>query len=379
MRLRRINTGLLLFVGFAACTSAPTSERPAPATIPLSATPPLLASTPFPLEPASAAPASSTSSIPPLPVGTLEGIDAIVQGAIAREEVAGAVIAVLRHGEVTLQRAYGARLRGEHPVPMTVDTVFDLASLTKALCTGPAIVALAEQKKLHLGDRVSRYLPAFAAKGKEAITLEELLLHTSGLPADNALSDYDHGREEALSRIEDLPLEADPGARFLYSDLGYIVLGAVIEKVSGQTLDAFAQSQLFGPLGMKDTTFNPGASLAARAAPTETRGNLLLQGQVHDPRAFRLRGVAGHAGLFSTAADLTLFARMLLGGGSLGEARVLSEASVQQMTRPRALPDGGSRGLGWDINTQFSGNRGELKGGFGHTGFTGPSIWIDPS
>ena len=382
MRLRRISTGLLF--GLLACTSAPLPERGAPPPTPDSAAPIHALPAPLPSGSASAAPAPATAPREPASASLadardLESIDAVVQGAIAREEVAGAVIAVLRAGELRFQRAYGLRLREPRPVPMTVDTVFDLASITKAICTGPAIMALAEQRRLRIGDRVSKYLPGFAAKGKEAVTLEQLLLHTSGLPADNALGDYDHGREQALSRIDHLALEAEPGARFEYSDVGYIVLGAVIEKVSGQSLDAFAQAQLFGPLGMNETRYNPGPLLAARAAPTEPRAGVLLQGQVHDPRASRLGGVAGHAGLFSTAGDLALFARMLLDGGALEGARVLSLASVQQMTRPRALPDGGSRGLGWDINTRFSGNRGELRGGFGHTGFTGPSIWIDPS
>jgi uncharacterized protein YbbC (DUF1343 family)/CubicO group peptidase (beta-lactamase class C family) len=377
MRLPHLRTSL--FLGLAACTAAPPPEGAPPS--PLVERSASISAPPPPAEPTSAstpapsAPAAETPALAP----RLEGLDAIVLGAIAREEVAGAVVEVVRGGEPYHHEAYGLRRREPLPVPMRADTVFDMASITKAICTGPAIMALVEEKKLRLGDRVSRYLPGFAVKGKEAITLEQLLLHTSGLPADNALTDYDRGPEQALSRIYALPLEAEPGARFTYSDLGYILLGAVIEKVSGQALDAFVQSRFFAPLGMRDTGYRPGPALIARAAPTEERAGTLLQGSVHDPRAARLGGVAGHAGLFSTAADLGRFARMLLGGGALDGIRVLSEASVKQMTRPHPLPEGGSRGLGWDIDTRYSGNRGELKGGYGHTGFTGTSIWIEPS
>ncbi|MFO0763210.1 MAG: DUF1343 domain-containing protein [Byssovorax sp.] len=373
-------SGLLLALG--ACTAAPrpegTSSAPAPEASDARTAPP---STPPADPPAPALPPSSPrgAAAPARPGVAIHTFDEAAEGAILREEVPGAVILVIQRGEVVHRRAYGLRRKEPSATPMTVDTVFDLASLTKAICTGPSIMLLAEQHKLHIGDRVSKYLPSLRGGDQEAITLEQLLLHTSGLPADNALIDYDKGPDHAIDRIASIALVAEPGSRFEYSDLGYILLGKVVEAVSGQSLDAFVQDHFFGPLGMKDTAYRPGPALAARAAPTEEREGSALTGKVHDPRAARLGGVAGHAGLFSTADDLGRFARMLLGGGKLGEARVLGEATVREMTRPRPLPGGGSRGLGWDIDSPMSGQRGDFRSGFGHTGFTGTSIWIDPS
>ncbi len=275
-------------------------------------------------------------------------------------------------------RAYGLRSKDPEERPMTVDTVFDLASLTKVVATAPSIHLLAEQGKIKLSAPVARYLPAFGAKGKEAITVEQLLLHTGGLVADNPLTDYRGGRAEALGRIDALAPAHDPGSAFEYSDVGYIVLGELVEAVSGQPLDVFAREHLFAPLGMDDTAYDPGAALLARAAPTEPRDGAMLEGEVHDPRAHLLGGVAGHAGLFSTAADLARFAAMLLDKGKPGPgspARVLAPSTLRAMTTPRDLPDGAKRTLGWDVRPGLAGG----PGGYGHTGFTGTSLWIDPA
>jgi uncharacterized protein YbbC (DUF1343 family)/CubicO group peptidase (beta-lactamase class C family) len=315
--------------------------------------------------------------VPPV-VGALGSIDEVVRGALDRGDVTGVVIAVVRGQEVVFRRAYGLRTK-DPDEPMKVDTVFDLASLTKALATAPSILLLAEQKKISLAAPVARYLPVFGAKGKEGVTVEELLLHTSGLRADIGVGDFTHGRDEAVRRIGALEPESEPGTRFEYSDLGYVVLGALVEKASGTTLDAFARASFYGPLGMRDTTFSPGPALAARAAPTAKEGDAFLQGTVHDPRARALGGVAGHAGLFSTVDDVARFATMLLNRGEAGGARVLAASTVAALTSPRELPDdAGKRALGWDIDTKFSGLRGELHG-YGHTGFTGTSVWIDPA
>lgn len=313
-------------------------------------------------------------------IGQLGSIDEVVSAALERGEVTGAAVAVVRGREIVFHKAYGLRTRGPDE-PMRLDTVFDLASLTKALATAPSILLLVEQKKLSLAAPVARYLPAFGSKEKEAITVEQLLLHTSGLRADSAVSDFTHGREEALRRIGALALASEPGARFEYSDLGYVVLGALVEKASGEPLDVFARKSFYEPLGMRDTTFSPPPALAARAAPTakDEDGGAFLQGTVHDPRARALGGVAGHAGLFSTVDDVARFATMLLNQGEASGARVLAASSVAALTTPHDLPDdAGKRALGWDIDTRFSGARGEL-GGYGHTGFTGTSLWIDPA
>ncbi|MEP7123363.1 MAG: exo-beta-N-acetylmuramidase NamZ domain-containing protein [Byssovorax sp.] len=315
---------------------------------------------------------------PPTVIGPLGSIDEVAQAAVDRGDVTGAVIAVVRGQEIVFHHAYGLRTK-DPDEPMKVDTVFDLASLTKALATAPSILLLVEQKKLSLATPVAKYLPVLGSRGKDAITVEQLLLHTSGLRADIGVGDFTHGRDEALRRIGALPLESDPGARFEYSDLGYIALGALVEKIAGAPLDAFARASFYAPLGMRDTTFSPPPALAARAAPTAKDGDAYLQGVAHDPRARALGGVAGHAGLFSTVDDVARFATMLLNRGEIGGTRVLAASTVAALTLPHELPDdAGKRALGWDIDTRFSGVRGELHG-YGHTGFTGTSVWIDPS
>jgi uncharacterized protein YbbC (DUF1343 family)/CubicO group peptidase (beta-lactamase class C family) len=331
-----------------------------------------------PRAPVEDAAAPKVGPAPPPAVGQLGSIDDVVREAIDRGDVTGAAVAVVRGQEIVFHKAYGLRTK-DPDAPMALDTVFDLASLTKALATAPSILLLVEQKKLSLAAPVAHYLPVFGAKGKEAVTVEQLLLHTSGLRADIGVGDFSHGSDEALRRIGALALEADPGTRFEYSDLGYVVLGALVEKISGTTLDAFARANFYAPLAMRDTTFSPPPALAARAAPTAKEGDAFLQGVVHDPRARALGGVAGHAGLFSTVDDVARFATMLLGKGEAGGARVLAPTTTLALTLPHALPgDAGTRALGWDIDTRFSGVRGELKG-FGHTGFTGTSLWIDPA
>jgi uncharacterized protein YbbC (DUF1343 family)/CubicO group peptidase (beta-lactamase class C family) len=327
-------------------------------------------------------PPTRLPQVPPAEAGMdaerLNRIDDAVKAALERGQLPGAVVLVLRHDKVVFRKAYGLRSKEPAEVPMTADTVFDLASLTKPIATATSAMVLLEQGKLRLSDRVAQYLPDFAPNGKEKITIEQLLLHTSGLIADNPLRDYQDGRDQALQRIDRLAPTAEPGSRFIYSDVGFIVLGRVVERVSGTALDAFAQKHVFAPLGMRDTGFRPPPALAERAAPTEKRDGAWMRGQVHDPRAHLLGGVAGHAGLFSTADDLAIYARMLLNRGESGGVRVLSPATVRLMTTARPVP-GGLRALGWDVRTSYSANRGELfgEGSFGHTGFTGTSIWID--
>jgi uncharacterized protein YbbC (DUF1343 family)/CubicO group peptidase (beta-lactamase class C family) len=317
---------------------------------------------------------------PPVDRERLNRIDDVVQAAIDHGDLPGAVVLVSHRGQVVFRKAYGLRSRQPERTPMTPETVFDLASLTKPVATATSIMILVEQGKLRLGDRVAEHLPAFGANGKQAITIGQLLLHTSGLIADNAEEDYRDGRAKALERICRLAPTAEPGTRFTYSDVGYIVLGELVERLGGMPLDQFAQRHIFSPLQMNETGFRPSGKLKDRAAPTVHRAGRWLTGEVHDPRAFALGGVAGHAGLFSTADNLARFGNMVLGGGTLDGHRILSPLTVRLMTTPRPVPSG-LRAYGWDVQTSYSSNRGELfsRGvSFGHTGFTGTSIWIDP-
>jgi uncharacterized protein YbbC (DUF1343 family)/CubicO group peptidase (beta-lactamase class C family) len=316
----------------------------------------------------------------------LDRIDAVVREAIDRGQLPGAVVVIVHRDRVVFRRAYGLRSRKPVEKAMTPDTVFDLASLTKPVATATAVMLLVEQGKLALDDRVAKYLPAFGKNGKDGVTIEQLLLHTSGLPAVNALVAYRDGRAKAIERLCALPLAAKPGERFTYSDLGYILLAEIVERQAGSAegqrvlFDEFSCRHIFEPLGMAETTFRPGPKLRARAAPTEERDGHWLVGEVHDPRAHLLGGVAGHAGLFSTADDLAIFVRMLLRHGEYRGRRLLSPAAVRLMSTPRQVPRG-LRAYGWDVHTAYSPNRGELfprDRGFGHTGFTGTSLWLDP-
>jgi CubicO group peptidase (beta-lactamase class C family) len=310
----------------------------------------------------------------------LSRIQPIVQEAIDKKQIPGAVVLVVRRGKICFREAIGFRSLEPTSTPMTVDTVFDLASLTKPIATASALMILVEQGKLRLNDRVAEHLPEFGQNGKEKITVEQLLLHTSGLIGDNPEGDYRDGPKKALEHIYQLSLQSEPSSKFRYSDVGYIVLGQLVEKLSGETLDSFTCRHILEPLAMRDTAFKPTSRLAERAAPTEQRDGRWIRGEVHDPRAYLLGGVAGHAGLFSTADDLAIYTQMLLNQGEFGGKRILSPATVRLMIAPRAVSDGW-RTLGWDVQTSFSSNRGDLFrfGSFGHTGFTGTSIWIDPS
>ncbi|MDX6577766.1 MAG: hypothetical protein QOE96_3719 [Blastocatellia bacterium] len=326
-------------------------------------------------------------------------MDQVIQASLAKKELPGAVVLVARHGRVVWRKAYGSRAVEPEREAMTTDTIFDLASLTKIVATATSTMILVEQGKVRLGDPVVQFIPEMKGGGRDAITIEQLLTHTAGFAPDFDLRERWIGYDEAIKRLYREPLRNQPGARFIYSDINYIALGEVVHRVSGQMLDEFARRNIFVPLGMRDTGFNPGATLIPRIAPTEKRrgqmnylgdsganagaqGEQWLRGQVHDPTSFRMSGVAGHAGLFSTADDLAIFCQMILNGGTYHGARILSPMGVATMTRPRAIAENGSaRGLGWDIATSFSSNKGDLfpLGSFGHTGFTGTSMWIDPA
>ncbi|MCA9132215.1 MAG: DUF1343 domain-containing protein, partial [Planctomycetales bacterium] len=269
-------------------------------------------------------------------------------------------------------------------VPMTVDTLFDMASLTKPVATATSIMKLLEDGRLRLGDRVVTFFPEFAPHGKDEITIHDLLVHQSGLIPDNALRDYQQGPQEAWQRICELELVAPVGTAFKYSDVNFIVLAELVKKLSGKSVHDYSQQHIFQPLGMSETGYLPSAELKLRAAPTEQRDGQWIRGEVHDPRAFLLGGVAGHAGLFSTATDMAIYAQMMLQSGTYRPANlppvpVLSPQTVATMTQGYPVSSG-IRGLGWDKQTGFSSNKGDLlsDAAFGHGGFTGTVMWVDP-
>ena len=310
----------------------------------------------------------------------LQAIDRIVQEGLDRKRMPGAVVLIARSGRIVFHKSYGSRQLLPQAEPMQLDTVFDMASITKPVATAMCIMKLTEQNKIAITDPVARHIPEFAAQAKDAITIEQLLTHTSGLIPDNHIRDYEDGPETAMQRVMALKLWAETGEKFAYSDVGFIVLAEIVRRVSGKNVHEFSQQHIFRPLGMHETGFLPSASLRARCAVTEKRGDQWMEGEVHDPRAFRLGGIAGHAGLFSTALDLARFGQMLNKGGELNGVRILKASTVQQMTQARQVPGDMLRGLGWDKRSSYSSNRGDLlsASAFGHGGFTGTVLWIDP-
>lgn len=308
-------------------------------------------------------------------------LDEAVEAAIKLKQIPGAVLLVGQPGRVLHLKAYGARALAPAREPMTADTIFDVASLTKIVATTSAVMALVEDGKIRLAEKVTDYLPEYQ-NGKSDATIRHLLTHFSGLRPDVDLKPkwqgYDTGIKLALT---DRPV-AEPGQRFIYSDIGFVLLGEIVARVSGKPLDEFVRERVFAPLGMKDTRFNPPAAWRKRIAPTERVEGQILRGVVHDPTARYMGGVAGHAGLFSTAADLARWAEMILEGGQRnGGPRIFSPLTIRKFTEPNTPPHQHIlRGLGFDIDSPFSANRGELfpLGSFGHTGFTGTSVWMDP-
>jgi uncharacterized protein YbbC (DUF1343 family)/CubicO group peptidase (beta-lactamase class C family) len=310
-----------------------------------------------------------------------ERLDEIVTRSIEERTIPGAVLIVGHNSEVVHRKAYGNRALIPSREAMTLDTIFDCASLTKVVATTTAVMMLVEEGKIRLGDRLTKYLPDFAG-GKSPITIEQLLTHYSGLRPDLDLEPVWSGYQTGITKAFQEKPVANPGSRFIYSDINYILLGEMVREVSGKPLDQFARERIFEPLGMVDSGFLPDKSLLARIAPTEQLADgTILRGVVHDPTTRFMDGLAGHAGLFSTADDLSRFAQMLLNGGILDGRRLLTPLAVVKMTTPQS-PRGrpALRGLGWDFDSPYSSVRGDLflVGSYGHTGFTGTSIWIDP-
>jgi len=312
----------------------------------------------------------------------LEKIDLVVEESIKLEQIPGAVVLIGHKGRAVFKKAYGNRSLLPKVEPMTLDTVFDTASLTKVVATASSIMLLYQMGKLSLDVPVSKYIPEFGKNGKSEITIRQLLTHFSGMPFEDDLSRYRDGKKKALDYIYSLPTQTKPSEKFVYSGIGYIVLGEIVKRVSGKSLDEFAKEEIFEPLGMYDTAFNPGWRLRRHSAPTTMRDGKWLKGKVQDPRAESLGGVAGNAGLFSTADDLAIYCQMILNGGTYDGIRIFKPEIVREMTSPYAPENRDAlRGLGWDINSPYSKPRGALflVGSFGHTGYSGTSFWIDPA
>ena len=353
--------------------------------------------------------APATADAAPLRAVDLAGIDKFARQQVRDGNIPGAVIIVGSGDDILYRKAFGYRARRPRPLPMRVDTIFDLASLTKVIATTTAVMQLVEQGKLRLDAPVVDYWPGFAEKNpsnsgaaadtasanagsadtalantepantKAAITVRELLTHYSGLRPDLPGGDWS-GYATALGMIAAERPRTPPGSAYAYSDINFEVLGELVRRVSGQPLDVYCQQHIFGPLGMHDTGFRPSRALHDRIAPTIYWHKQIIWGEVNDPTALRMGGVAGHAGLFASADDLAIFARMLLHGGSWHGAEILSTASVARMTSPQT--DAGKarqRGLGWNLDAPNDDGRIVVPPGFyGHTGYTGTSLWIDP-
>ena len=311
--------------------------------------------------------------------GKLDAIGVAIHEARGEKRLPGGVLWLERQ-DVSFHRAYG--MASTRPVSTVAqgDTIYDAASLTKVVATTPAVLLLHERGKLNVQDPVRVHLPEFTGQGREAITIRQLLTHTSGLRPDISVNGWS-GHQECIAKcMAELP-RAAPDERFIYSDINFQLLDEVVRRVSKKRLDVFCAEEIFGPLKMHDTGYNPPAAKRTRIAPTTVTDGKALLGVVHDPRARKTSGVAGHAGLFTTAPDLARYARMLLQAGELDGVRLFKPETVQLMTSvqtPSSLP--ARRGLGWDIDTGYSSPRGHKfpLGSFGHTGFTGPSLWIDP-
>jgi CubicO group peptidase (beta-lactamase class C family)/uncharacterized protein YbbC (DUF1343 family) len=309
-------------------------------------------------------------------------VDAVVERAIAERAFPGAVVAIGHRGRLAHLRAYGSQSYDAGAAPMATDTIFDLASVTKVVATTTVAMTLVDEGRLDLDARVDSFLPRFVGPNKDRVTIRHLLTHSAGIDWWAPLFKEVSGQAAYVERICAMPLVSEPGTVMKYSDLGIILLGEILERVSGKPLETLVRERVTGPLGMRDTLYRPGPELRQRIPPTEVdawRGRL-VHGEVHDENAFAIGGAAPHAGLFSTAPDLARFAQMLLQGGVYDHRRIVSRRTVDTFTRRSTLPPGTDRALGWDTKSVAGSSAGTLFSptSFGHTGFTGTSLWIDP-
>ena len=319
---------------------------------------------------------ASTASSQALREEQMTPITEIAKKAIQAGKIPGAVILIGHEGKVIYRQVFGLSALRPKKIPMTMNTIFDIASLTKVVATSTAVMQLAEMGKLNLDDPVAKYWPEFKGSGKEEITVRDLLTHYSGLRPSLDQRPHWAGYGTALRMIEEEKPLSPPGANFIYSDINFIVLGELVWRVSGEPLDAYCADHIFRPLEMDDTGFKPSSVFRSRIAPTEYQNGTrkMLWGEVHDPIAYNMGGVAGHAGLFSTAGDLAIFAQMVLDGGRRKNVQILTPQTVKYMTTPQSPADKMPlRGLGWSIDSSLA-----SEGSYGHRGFTGTGIWIDP-
>lgn len=305
-------------------------------------------------------------------------LDAPIEEAIREGKLPGCVVVVGHADEILFQKAYGLRASVPAPEPMTVDTIFDLASLTKPIATTTSVMLLADEGRLDLDKPASTWLPELGDRGR--FSLRQLLVHTSGLPAVTPLAQYTPDRRKLLTSLAALRRDATPpGTKFVYSDVGFVLLEEIVRRASGEDFATFTRARIFEPLGMKDAQFLPPEDVRARIAPTETRAGNVMRGEVHDPRAFALGGVAGNAGLFATADDVARFAQAMLGRGARAGHRVVAEKTFDRfLTRHETSK--GPRALGWDLESAYATHRSPRLSAraFGHGGFTGTAVWIDP-
>lgn len=306
-------------------------------------------------------------------------LDSVMAAGILERAAPGGSVAVGRYGRQILARGYGRSDWAAEASVVDERTIYDLASLTKVVVTTTAAMILEEEGRLALDSTVSFYLPEFNASDKAGITVRMLLTHRGGLVAYGPLFMQSRGRMEYLAAINSGPLRYTPGTRSVYSDWDMILLQLVIERITAQSLDIFARERITGPLGMGDSFFNPDSTVFPRIAPTELQTSVgrLIHGVVHDENARAIGGVSGHAGFFSSARDLAIFAQMLLNGGHYGTVRILRPTTIARWTSRQDADT--SRALGWDTPSgRSSAGRYFSPRSFGHTGFTGTSIWIDP-
>jgi CubicO group peptidase (beta-lactamase class C family) len=322
---------------------------------------------------------AALSAYIPSDSGYRHEVDALVEGAIDHGLISGGVVLIGNNHENIFCGAYGRLSGSAESGPVEPDSLFDIASLTKVVATTPAVMKLVEEGKVSLDDPVSRWFPEFVGRQKDDLRVVHLLTHTSGLsdvslPLGNSI-------QFLVERAASMTLRATPGTRFHYADINFILLGELVRRASGLSLDCFAAANIFYPLHMFDTSFNPAPRNLSRCAATLDYDNSYLFGSVQDHTAFFLGGVAGHAGLFTTAQDLSLFCRMVLNGGSFDGHCVLMRKTMQRTIVPYSCQGGKVlRGLGWDISSPYSSPRGTAfsDASFGHTGYSGCSVWIDP-
>jgi len=312
----------------------------------------------------------------------LTQVDEIIQSAIKDSSFPGAVVLISKNGNIIYEKAFGHFTYDDTSAAVSINTIYDIASLTKVIATTTAAMIGYDRNLFSLDDPVAKYIPEFSQNGKEKVTIKNLLLHNSGLPAFKPFYKNYSSADEVIKDIYKTPLSYEPGSKTVYSDLGFITLAKLIEKVTGKRFDAFCKEEIFKPLQMNSTYFNPHDPLKYKIAPTEYDNywrNKLVWGKVHDETASLLGGVAGHAGLFSTAEDMSKLLQLLLDGGTFNGHQIIRPETVKLFTTKYS--DKSTRALGWDTKSEENSSAGNLFDitSFGHTGFTGTSVWVDPT